>query len=792
MTPKKIIYLLFSLFFLSFMSIYGCGNGGGGAGGVLPTPTGTSTINMSGGAGTTGEGGNGYEIYAESYGGDVKFLKTGTVDTSFTIPTYTPLNLGANGLTIAADTTISVVNVGVPDPAVAGTPYMVLGDSNIYISDANGTSADETPVTGLQVNAGMTLTLGLNYNWYNNTGQETCYINFSKDVNILGTIKTKDLTTGTVGGGVIDWRHGAEATSLDKGLLEIDAYRIVMGTAGKIDTKGGDATVDRGGDGGAVWLYADYGGAFFNGGSIDARGGNGLGAGDGGYGATDDDNVSSGIYIWSDSVIINKAAMDASGGNGAIGGSAGYVELDAYSHVYNTAALTSNGGTGTAGDGGNAYNYGGIYIYSDYASVFNSGALTSNGGNGSANGGDGGEIDLEAADSGYSGNLVNSGAITANGGSSTSDGNGGDAESLYFYTYGGSIKNSGVITANGGNGMAGANYGGYGAYMYIESYEGSDYGWGDEVSPGPILWTGNMSLLGGSGPNGGEGGYLYVYMEDCDDDFPPTSAIQFVGYGGGINLNGGSGVAYGGDAGDFYIYIYEAWYADDYDEYIVGSMINEVAINAKGGAASDPVGEGGDGGYIQWYHDIHSYVGTTAQLKNSGVIDVSGGNATDTTDANYGGYSGGIYWYGHNLLQNTAAIIANGGSAAGAGGTGSYGAWDYIEFYSSYSVVNSGTITANGGAGTGTNASGGEGADYIEMYAGKVTNSGSIYGNGGNATGTGINGGGGEFDLFSSLGPTANTAATLQVAKGTGGTGGSNGIIWIDWVDVTPTDGTLP
>ncbi len=85
------------------------------------------------------------------------------------------------------------------DPA-AKTPYMVSGDKNLYISDDDGMIADEPPVTGIQVNAGVILILGLNMN----TGQDMAQINLANDSHMLGTIKTKDLTTGTVGGGVVD------------------------------------------------------------------------------------------------------------------------------------------------------------------------------------------------------------------------------------------------------------------------------------------------------------------------------------------------------------------------------------------------------------------------------------------------------------------------------------------------------------------------------------------------------------------------------------------------------------
>ncbi len=784
MTAKKIGYLLCSILFLTFMFIYGCGDDSRG---YWIEQAGDKSINLAGGDGTVGYGGYGGwidEIYSYF---DVIFSKTGSVDTGFAIPDYkAPINLGARGIIGDEDYVLQVYQNGDPKPP-EGDTYLILGYSNVFISDGVGNidTANLDPIaTGAQINAGVTVTVGLNMAWYGNSGQETCWISFPNDVVINGTIKTKDLTTGNLGGATIDFRLGATATARDKGILYIDANRIFMGTTGKIDTKGDDATVDgdRGGCGGAVWLYADYGGVFFNGGSIDARGGNGLGTGWGGDGATYDNWNPDGIYIWSDSVIINKAAMDASGGNGSDGGYAGYVEFYCYSHIYNTAALTSNGGAGAAGYGGDAEDDGGIYIYSYYASVFNSGALTSNGGSGATDAGDGGEIYIYGAYSGYAGNIVNSGALTANGGAATG-GYGGYGGYIDLETYGGDVKTSGAITANGGNSTEG--YGGYGGYLYFGSWEGEDYGEGNDVVPGDILVTGNISLKGGTGAYGGHGGRMQAYNDYSYYDHTKRATIEFLGYGAtpGVNLNGGNGVTEGGWGGWFYIETYNSWAPKE----PTGFITNDVSIVAKGGAATAS-GWGGDGGWVEFVTDGDMYIGTT-KLVNSGSIDVSGGNSVDL-----GGWGGGVYLYGFDLCQNSGAITANGGDATGAGGVGGSGAYWEIGLASSYDVSNTGTLTAKGGSGTGAAGSGGQGAyDYIWLYAGNlVKNSGSIYGQGGNATEGGDNGSGGYVDLFSQKGPTSNTATIINVAKGTGGTGGSNGIIYLDWVDVTPSDGTLP
>lgn len=135
------------LFLLSFI-VYGCGGDGGG--GVTQTaPVATYAINLSGGAGIDGAGGNGGNIDALKGYFDIKISQSETVDTSFTVPTYpTPIDLGTEPLIVATNTTINVILPGGDDPA-AKTPYMVLGDKNLYISDDDGMIADEPPVTGI-------------------------------------------------------------------------------------------------------------------------------------------------------------------------------------------------------------------------------------------------------------------------------------------------------------------------------------------------------------------------------------------------------------------------------------------------------------------------------------------------------------------------------------------------------------------------------------------------------------------------------------------------------------------
>lgn len=793
MKGKKPYYLLFLLLVLS-LTIYGCGGGGGGGGGAA---AGANTITLTGGGGaTTTDGGDGGYWYMETYSvKGVKISRTGTVNTSFTVPNYNPpADLGANPLTISATTNIDVYDPVLGNDPAAGTPYMVVGDANLYISDDDGSVADETPVTGLQVDAGVTLTLGLNYDSGGLTGQDWAYITFSDDINILGTVKTKDLTAGNVPtNGVaptIDTRHGAPATARDMGALDLEGEQIFIRTGGAINATGlagTAATTERGGDGGYIYLYADN--FVINEGTIDNSGGDGAGTGIGGDAGV---STAGGSFVYIDcdgGALINKGPIYANGGTGSAGGEAAYLELYADSLLYNTGSLMANGGTGLTGNGGNAdYD---IYLYAYYGSIFNSGNISQKGGDaavssGTGTGGDGGYVYISAGDSGYVGDFINSGDIDVSSGSAITAGSGGGSYGyIYMYAYG-AIKNSGDLTLAGGNGVGAGSAGGDGGYLEIDNYVPYDEGYDESLPVRPIQISGNISLNGGAGVTGGAGGDFYIYQAESDDA-QSEGGIELLGYTS-ADLSGGNGTSTGGDADWYSMEIYT--YEDDWEigDYLpVGPITNEIAITAKGGNGTGAAGDGGDGGYIEWETDGSAWdLGTTSKLTNSGKVDVSGGSGGTSN----GGDSGGIYWYGHDGVTNSGELVLEGGDSVG--GTGGVGDYYSLEIYASLDITNSGIIRTTGGSGV-TGGDGSDGwTDYIQIYAGgQVKNSGSIYTNGGDGTTT--NGNGGNMDIFSETAATQNTAGLITVADGAGaGAAGTNGEIWIDWVDVTPTDGTLP
>jgi hypothetical protein len=762
--------------------------------GALDEPTGDEgnfVLSMAGGEGTDGYGGSGGYLSLWSYSNTGIYKKTRSLDTDFTVPIPIQAEyLGDTGATISVNTTIPV------DPIVkpaAGDLFMLSTDRYLYRALSEGSEV----VTGLKVNAGVTLTLELNYDWNGSGYGGSAALTFEDDVVIAGTLATDNL----LGSGEL--RHDSPALASDKGSLWLDiGGRFIMAEGSLIDTAGDDAAEDdtRGGDGGRIDITTENGNGLLLQGTVDASGGDGLGTGIGGDGAVASNTSIDQVYFDSDDeaepgTLINTGTIDASGGDGASGGDAGGIELDSEWMVYNTGDLYSNGGLGRTGSGGDGYQ---IYLEPDGGSLFNSGDLHVEGGDG-ATGGDSGNLYLYSADENM-GDLINTGDIYVHGGDATGEnGDGGDgADYIYFYNYGGKIVTTGDIFGDGGDG-AGNGYGGDAVeYLYVYVYEGSDFGFGEYASPGLIQITGNISLDGGSGYWGGDGcDYFYVDNSDYSYyNFPPVYPMEFLGYTT-VDLTGGKGETNGGDGGDLYIYTNVAWYGYDYNAYPTGAIANRADILAAGGEGGIYTGTmpmqngyggfGGEGGTIDFEtydYEYPAYFGTTVLL-NSGDLDVSGGKGTD------GGNSGDVYLYGHDYVENTGTIRVMGGEAAGSGGNGGIGAFggeSGIEIYATFDIMNSGDIIATGGAGTGNAADGGD-CYELDMIAGRqVTNSGDIYMNGG----YGDYGGHGGLAVIGSETTATDNSGMITVAGGVGSddSDGDDGAIWIDGFVLTSGDET--
>jgi len=746
---------------------------------------GSYVISMKGGEGTGAYGGDGGDVYLDCYANVGMYVKTRDLDTSFTVPTPVyPESLGDNGVSISEDTVVAVVT---EEPA-EGELYMVLDSTTeedyyyLFVSDGDGVLAEaEERATGLKVDAGATLTLGLNYDWNTNGSMDAAYVWLTDDLVINGTLATADLSeTGEL-------RHDLAALAGDKGSLVLNiSGRMTMAEGSVLDISGDAAAAEsgaRGGDGGRLSIDADNG--IYLAGMIDASGGNGDGIGIGGWAGVYNNNSSYGIEIDCNyGTLINTGGVDTSGGNGSTGGNAADVDFYADSQIYNSGDLYATGGTGSTGAGGI-----GDDIYMDASlSLFNSGDMVAHGGDGATAGGDAGSITCYGGDN-YAGDLISSGALYADGGDCSGElGNGGDGGDIYLETGGGDLVSTGEIHAIGGVGVGDSSYGGYGGDLEFYMDYGYDGGYGDEVAAGAIQVTGDICLDGGSGYYGGNGGYFDVTSYNYDYTvFPPVQPSELLGYAQ-IDVSGGDGATDGGDAGDVDAYTEDAWYGDDYTAYPVGAIANRVAILAKGGTGV--TGYGGDGGYLDWEAEGEAYFGTTEVL-NSGDIDVSGGSGFN------GGDSGGVYFYGHDYAENTGTITALGGEATGDAGDGEsvyagYGADEYIELYSAGDVLNTGDVIATGGEATGTatgtgTVSGGYCYDFYMWAVDTATVSGSLYFNGGDSTD--IAGDGGDVEIVSMKTASAITSELITVAAGSGATAGDVGSLWIDGFDVTPVDG---
>ncbi|MEC4675802.1 MAG: hypothetical protein VST72_02620, partial [Nitrospirota bacterium] len=695
-------YLLVMLLALS-LTVYGCGGSGDGGG----TAAGIYTINTTGADGgpNGGSGGSGGDIEVYSYDGSsgpIEILKTGVANASWT-PTTAVVNLGSNPLSITSATTIAVVTV---EPA-SGIPYLVADDYALYISDGDSSIQDETPVTGISVASGITLTLGLNYNIATGTR-----IDLSNDIDNHGTITTVDYSATQRG--------------------DLRLYMASYHGNSAIDTSG---TQD-GQSGGDVYLYPNY--SFFNNGTINSSGYGSItgAAGNGGH-----------VGIYSDYRIENTGDITSDGGTasggGTTGGNAGYIDLEAYyGDLFNSGDLSSRGGDGVTAGGNGEWQE----LYIDYVGeLLNSGNMDASGGDATAgNGGYGDWIYLTV----YGGGIINSGDLTTTGGATTdaasNGGNGGgisiyvDYGYIYESTPAGDILFSGDINTSGGlavTGTGATGSGGSGGDVYIEG-DFDYYPLGQRIA---LLGYTGIDSSGGDGNYGGYGGdvefYHYYGWSDAYYYVPSgdvTNEVDVNATGGDVVAGATTIPADGGDGGDFDMetdYYYGMFNPD------IDKVVNKGDINTSGGNSLESTTNwSGDAGWV-W---IWGYNGVT----NSGNITAVGGDDLGT--------DGGVTGYGNagNDIDLYAELgpVKNTGDLDSSGGDGEYdgGRADNIGLFGP-EVTNSGDLTANGGdANVSLAGSTGGDADYVELYApggrDDITQSGTVTNNGGAGATAGTDG----------------------------------------------------
>jgi hypothetical protein len=646
------------------------------------------------------------------------------VNASFT-PTAAAPNLGANPVNITANKTIPLDPLFPGGDPGAGEPYMLSGDPSLYISDGNGNPADDITATGLSVAAGATLTLPLNF------GGTTAELDFSDDVANNGTITTLDVNPTQRGGLVLSFfsYYGGSA---------IDTSGTVPGQSG------GDI---------ALWTAAFVPNAgFYNRGAINTAG-----------------------------------AADA----GGTGGNGGSVEIAAWEPFENSGPITTAGGDGGAGDGGVG---GYVDIMSGVGHLYNSGAINSTGGDGTASGGWGGDVSMISATAGETGGeLRNSAAVSAAGGKGAG-GSGGDGGYIALVALSADLFNNAALNSAGGDTSEATSGGGWGGDIIVASAPGS-------ITAGPagnLLLAGNIDSSGGNAlatgsGNGGDGGIVVVGV-DASGSFsgitglpPPTTQRLALFSHGNIDTSGGSGNQ-GGDGG--YVDVAndgERWDAGlpGFVDDVGGDVTNQAAITTRGGSvaagASTTPAWGGFGGEVYLYGDIDTTVTNPAaeRVTNSGGIDTSGGDSLALT-LDSGPNAGIIDLYTTNDVTNTGALTGNGGSDAvdddnlatgfGHGASGNF----YLEAITA-TATNSGVINANGGDGE---AQGGDGAGEVYLGVEQVVNSAHISVRGGDAD-TALAGsfGGDGGDIWMDDADTPDNTGTLDVSGGAGDTPGAGGTI---------------
>ena len=669
-----------------------------------------------------GYGGDGGYLELDRYhGGDagITLSKTGVAKVNVKKLNTTAF-LGSNPLNVTTDMTVVALDDLTDTAPAAGVAYTILSDStgttdkSIYISDGDGDFMDETPVSGIMVASGATLTIEPNYPLIN---AWRSYLRIMYDIDNKGTITTEVDSNGHMSELYVytDSYHGAAGSALDTsasiagqngGDIDLNCYGNFV-NMGAINTSTIDVVDNDAGHAGDFDLRAEYGS--YNSGMINATGGDATGAdGYGGNGGDVDLETDEGPNS-------NIAMIDSSGGYGVAGGGSGgdiYLTICCQGTIQNTGDLTSDGGD--AGD------------------------LTG------ANGGDAGDIYCSS----YAHDIRNSGDLSAVGGDTAatdSAAEGGDGGDVYWDSY------------------------------YSDDYFENEYaGPGDFYFSGNVNTSGgNGSIAVGSSASGGSAGYVWFYMYDDGYETSRNAPLAVLGYD---SFDGSGGDAnYPGDAG--YVDVYSSYYDDAIPPGPIFNGMDFILLGGNVLAGSVNDSGGGEGGDVDLYTD-YDYGFETAtwdiEVVNDGDMMLSGGSGYNSTTGS-NGESGYVWLYAMDNVTNTGDIMAMGGDdMADDAGTDGYGGNAYeVDMVGEYGFVNnSGDIMLTGGYGE---YEGGQGG-YIWFAAWDVTNTGNIKVDGGDADETlaGSYGGNGGYIDFTLDG--TNTGA-LSSLGGVGANDGTDGVI---------------
>ncbi len=612
---KNFIVLLIVLLFITVFVSCGHRRKHGGAGNpqspdeqiVAVIPSLPPSLQSAGGNGSTGTGGNGPSVFIAATG-KINIMKNGTVDAGFILPTTR--NFGENHVVLSAETHEVQLNTD----SIPGGLYMKTGSGLLYLGNGNNV-LDETSITGLTVPADAVLVL-------NGNGARSFH---HEDWTNYGAL---DLVNDVLIEGKI-----ISSPSLSKGIA-ITANRIEIAEGGIISASSVTADVPAR----EIHLTAQTGRKIVNRGLIEARG---MGTGNGGN-----------IFLNADELASNTGIIDTSGG-----------DTD----------------TGAGGNGGNLE----VNVY--YGNFYSSGTVLLNGGAGTLNGGNGGRASIVTRGiPDYSitnvefpthGDIIISGTWEANGGNCSS-GNGGNRGSLVFVTNAmGSIVANAELSAKGGNGTGSQTASGGGGADHAIVFQSLNKYPGDASVPGKIRLTGAFDVRGGDGElNGGNAGQVRIEAFAGNKDYTGTDVEVILP---DVVLNGGNGASKGGDSGriEAYTLVPQDGSANSVQSYAntnavpAGPIVNEAAIQAKGGSATSTSGVGGAGGVVVFQtDDISLYNGpsfssVSTTITNSGNMDCTGGNGERGGDAKSVTMTAAT-------VSNTGDIVCNGGAGTITGGNG--------------------------------------------------------------------------------------------------------------------------
>lgn len=650
-------------------------------------------------------------------------------DASFQAATPS-VNLGSNPLVIDADTAIKVVTT---EPA-KGVPYLLRSRTSLFISDGNSQTGDETPVTGVHVKAGQTVTFGLNTGL---TASDSSYLELflDNDIHNEGVITTENAGNGVVRGG-----------------LELNVASYIGAAGSAVDISGAGSARD----GGGLDIIADY--SIFNAGTFSTAGADGS-VGRGGAGGK--------LNLTAQAGIQNTGPMHTRGGDAGgagSGGAGGDVDVQTrYGNILNSGDITTLGGAGVTlgGRGGNI-----ALRVTRAGAVRNSGDLIGAGGDATQGpAGNGGDVGLYA------------------------DGGGYRDENMVMQV---SLANSGDLVSRGGSTSAAEHDGGYAGDVNLKVYYGSLTQ--ARQPAGHMEVSGNIDASGGhAAPSGsGRGGDGGLVAFDLDARLHSLDQhLNLLGYGE-INASGGDGNK-GGNAGPVGMM---TQFGDTAAEFLTpsGDVENHANIIAKGGDALR-AGLGGRGGDVtletEYYcgmfdvvfYPILTEIKTMEHTTNSGTIDTSGGmnvavtkDSTSDENEELAGNAGDVLLWGYNRIANDGDITANGGDDSGNNrGTGGKGG--NVSLLTELGAARNGAeIAANGGDAV---KRGGDAATLVTIQAANaVDNSAVISATGGDAdpTVSGSRGGNGGFIEMFSLTPVSVTnSGLLNFDGGTGEAAGTGG-----------------